>query len=483
MNIKKMTVVLLLGVLLLGLPLISVKATEEDPYYTKIKNNNELVVGLSAGYAPYEFHATINGKDTIVGFDISIAEKIAADMGVKLKIVELNFDALLGALKTGKIDVIISGMSPTPERLKEVNFSHSYMEVEQTILIRKEDQKSFKTVNDFNQINVGVQKQSTQEALAEKELIGSQLVSLAKGADVVLNLQNKKVDAAVLESVVAEAYASQDPNLIISDVAFTDGQKETAIALPKNAPVLEEKINDSIDTIISEKLLPGYQKKANDLMFQQESFFKKYYSYFLKGTLTTILLAIFGVLVGSILGSLLAIMKLAHAILLRGIANGYIEFVRGTPLLAQIFLVYFGSTVFGLELSAFTASCVALALNSAAYVAEIIRAGLNSVSKGQTEAARSLGMDSKQTLRFILFPQAVKNILPALGNEFVTIIKESSVVSVIGVSELMFQAGVVQGASFKPFLPILCISLIYFVLTFTLSRLIGQFEKKLSLSD
>ncbi len=482
MLIKKMNVVIVC-LLLFAFSTTTVAAVESDPYYDKVMDSGELVVGLSAGYAPYEFHATVNGKDTIVGFDISIAEKIAKDLGVKLRIVELNFDALLGALKTGKIDVIISGMSPTPERLKEVNFSHSYMEVEQKVLIRKKDQATFKSVDDFDQIKVGVQKQSTQEALAEKELVGSQLVSLAKGADVVLNLQNKKVDAAVLESVVAEAYASQDSSLLVSDIAFADGQKETAIALPKEAPVLEAKINASIDQIISENLLPGYQKEANQLMFQSESFFKKYYSYFLKGTLTTILLALFGVLVGSVLGSLLAIMKLAKNIVLRGIANVYIEFVRGTPLLAQIFLVYFGSTVFGLELSAFTASCVALALNSGAYVAEIIRAGLNSVNKGQSEAARSLGMDSKQTLRFILFPQAVKNILPALGNEFVTIIKESSVVSVIGVSELMFQAGVVQGASFKPFLPILCISLIYFVLTFTLSRLIGLFEKKLALSD
>ncbi|WP_314064843.1 ABC transporter substrate-binding protein/permease [uncultured Vagococcus sp.] len=483
MVIKKMKVILLLGLWFLTLPVSTAFGAESDPFYDKVMNSGELVVGLSAGYAPYEFHATVNGKDTIVGFDIAIAEKVAKDMGVKLRIVELNFDALLGALKTGKIDVIISGMSPTPERLKEVNFSRSYMEVEQKVLIRKKDRDKYQSVNDFNQIKVGVQKQSTQEALADKELSGSQLVSLAKGADVVLNLQNKKVDAAVLESVVAEAYASQDSQLLVSDIAFADGQKETAIAIPKDAPVLEGKINDSIDTIIAEKLLPGYQKEANQLMFQKESFFKKYYSYFLKGTVTTILLALFGVLVGSIMGSFLAVMKRAKTIIPRGIASVYIEFVRGTPLLAQIFLVYFGSTVFGLELNAFTAGCVALALNSGAYVAEIIRAGLNSVDKGQTEAARSLGMDSKQTLRFILFPQAIKNILPALGNEFVTIIKESSVVSVIGVSELMFQAGVVQGASFKPFLPILCISLIYFVLTFTLSRLVGLLEKKLALSD
>ena len=122
-------------------------------------------------------------------------------------------------------------------------------------------------------------------------------------------------------------------------------------------------------------------------------------------------------------------------------------------------------------------------MNSAAYVAEIVRAGINAVNKGQMEAARSLGMNQKEAMRFIIFPQAIKNILPALGNEFVTIIKESSVVSVIGVSELIFQTGVVQGASFKPFLPYVLVSLIYFVLTFCTSRLLGFAERRMGLND
>lgn len=455
---------------------------EEDPVYDKVMESGELVIGLSAGYAPYEFHATVDGKDTIVGFDISIANKIADDLGVKLKITEMNFDSLLGALKTGKIDAIISGMSPTPERLQEVNFSDSYMEVEQKVLVRKENKDKFLTVNDFEGAKVGVQKQSTQEALADRELLGSQLVSLPKGADVVLNLQNKKVDAAVLESVVAEAYASQDKNLLVTDVAFKDGKKETAIAISKNAPVLEAKINESIKEIKEKNLLPGWQKEASQLMFKDESFVKKYYSYFIKGTVTTMFLAVLSVIPGIILGTLLALMRLSKQRLFKWLSVIYIEFVRGTPLMAQVFIIFFGSTVLGVELSAFKASIVALGLNSAAYVAEIIRAGIQSIDTGQWEASSSLGMNKTQVMRLIILPQAVKNILPAFGNELVTIVKESSIVSVIGVTELMFQAGVVQGASFKPFLPIAIVSLIYFVLTFTLTRMVNYYERKLSIS-
>jgi len=227
-----------------------------------------------------------------------------------------------------------------------------------------------------------------------------------------------------------------------------------------------------------------YQKQANQLMFQKDqNFFQKYYKYYVSGSGYTIFLAIIGVLFGAIFGSILALVKLGKLRVLRWLATAYIEYVRGTPLLVQIFIVYFGSGIIGIDLSKLAAGCIALALNSAAYVAEIIRAGISAVNKGQMEAARSLGMNQRQAMQYIIFPQAIKNILPALGNEFVTVIKESSVVSVIGVSELIFQAGNVQGASFKPFLPYVIVSLIYFVLTFSLSRLLGVAERRMNTND
>ncbi|MBP2098523.1 ABC transporter permease subunit [Enterococcus rivorum] len=487
MKISKKIVAFLVStfiVLLSFLPISTAFAEESDPFYDRIMKQGELIVGLSADYAPYEFHADVDGKDTIVGFDISIAQKIADDLGVKLKIEELGFDALLGALKTGKIDLIISGMAPTPERLKEVNFSDPYMTVQQKVVIRKSDEGKFTSVNDFEGIKVGVQKQTTQEELAKTELIGSIPTSLQKVPDIIMNLTNKKVDAAVLEGPVAEAYVERDPSLKFADVKFENGEKTAAVAMPKGAPILEAKVNATIGMINDNNLLDGYKKEAGKLMFtDDEGFFSKYGKFYISGAGYTIFLAFMGVLFGALLGGILALMKLSKSKIFRGIAIAYIEYVRGTPLLVQIFIVYFGTGVLGLDLSKLAAGCIALSLNSGAYVAEIIRAGINAVNKGQLEAARSLGMNQPQAMRFIILPQAIKNILPALGNEFVTVIKESSVVSVIGVSELIFQAGNVQGASFKPFLPYLVVSLIYFVLTFTISRLLGVAERRMSTSD
>ncbi|MDH6365028.1 His/Glu/Gln/Arg/opine family amino acid ABC transporter permease subunit [Enterococcus sp. PF1-24] len=493
--LKKISRSLMIAVILLFsfLPLTSVSAEESDPVYQRIMDKGELVVGLSADYAPYEFHTTIEGKDTIVGFDISIAQKIADDLGVKLKIEELGFDALLGALKTGKIDLVISGMAKTAEREKEVNFSAPYMTVTQKVLVRAEDKDKFTSTADFDGVGVGAQKQTTQEELAQKEMTGSKVTSLQKVPDLITNLKSKKIDAIVLEGPVADAYAQASSDLAVAEkIEFIDGSKQTAVAISKDAPVLLEKVDASITLITENHLFETYQEEANGLMFgsdseenqaEDEGFLKKYLPYYVSGAGYTVLLAFVGVLFGSIFGALLAFMKLSKNKLIRFIATAYIEYVRGTPLLVQIFIVYFGTGVIGLELSKLMAGCIALSLNSGAYVAEIVRAGINAVNKGQLEAARSLGMNQTQAMQYIIFPQAIKNILPALGNEFVTVIKESSVVSVIGVSELIFQTGVVQGASFKPFMPYVIVSLIYFVLTFALSRLLGVAERRMSTSD
>jgi len=226
--------------------------------------------------------------------------------------------------------------------------------------------------------------------------------------------------------------------------------------------------------------LAAYQKKANKLMFADQSFWAKYGNLFIKGTLLTLALAAIAVVIGVILGTIFALFKLSPNFILKAIGNIYVEYVRGTPLLVQAFMVFFGTQVIGFNLSAFAAGALAMGLNSAAYVAEIIRSGINSVDNGQNEAARSLGLSKGKAMRYIILPQAVKNILPALGNEFVTVIKEGSVVSVIGVGELMFQTGVVQGASFKPFFPLVITSLIYFVLTFGISRALGYAENRMN---
>ncbi len=213
-------------------------------------------------------------------------------------------------------------------------------------------------------------------------------------------------------------------------------------------------------------------------------FLIEYKMFYISGVQNTLLLAVFAVLFGVMLGVVLALMKLSKKKILKAIATAYIEFLRGTPVIVQIYIVYYGlPKVVPFDLPDMVWGVVALSLNSGAYVAEIIRAGIQAVDKGQMEAARSIGMPHNMGMRYIVIPQAFKNILPALGNEFIVVVKESAIVSVVGITELMYRADTIRGITYKAFAPLMVAAVIYFIITYTLSRLLGMVERRMSAGD
>ncbi|WP_053036748.1 ABC transporter permease subunit [Staphylococcus aureus] len=478
--------ILVLG-LLISSAMVYINPTahaEQDQTWEKIKERGELRVGLSADYAPMEFEHTVNGKTEYAGVDIDLAKKIAKDNNLKLKIVNMSFDSLLGALKTGKIDIIISGMTSTPERKKQVDFSDSYMMTKNIMLVKKDKVNEYKDIKDFNNKKVGAQKGTEQEKIAQTEIENASITSLSRLPDVILALKSGKVEGAVVEKPVAEAYLKQNPKLGISNVKFNEEEKDTVIAVPKDSPKLLSQINKTIKEVKDKGLIDKYMTNAANAMNDDSGFISKYGSFFLKGIKITILISLIGVALGSILGAFVALMKLSKIKIISWIASIYIEILRGTPMLVQVFIVFFGITAaLGLDISALVCGTIALVINSSAYIAEIIRAGINAVDKGQMEAARSLGLNYRQTMKSVIMPQAIKNILPALGNEFVTLIKESSIVSTIGVGEIMFNAQVVQGISFDPFTPLIVAAALYFVLKIVLTRIMNMIEGRLNASD
>lgn len=206
----------------------------------------------------------------------------------------------------------------------------------------------------------------------------------------------------------------------------------------------------------------------------------------LHGLSMTLLLAIVTVIGGTILGTIVAIGRMSKSKILRGIITAYVEVVRGTPALVQLYIGYLflpnlfpSLNIMEPQTMAFICVAVALILNSGAYVSEIIRSGIQAVDKGQTEASRSLGISSVTTMTDIVLPQAVKNILPALGNEFITVIKETSLASTFFVGDLMSQYKEIVGQDFNAFPTLLVVTVVYFVLTFILSKIVGFFERRM----
>lgn len=215
----------------------------------------------------------------------------------------------------------------------------------------------------------------------------------------------------------------------------------------------------------------------------------RYSSFFTEGIVNTLIIAAFSVLLGTLLGTVMATMRMGRIAPLRWLAVAYIEFIRGTPLMVQLMFIFYGLPMIGIKIpdiswipnfSRFAAGIVAMSMNSCAYVAEIIRSGIQAVDIGQTEAARSVGFSSGEAMRLVVLPQAVKNILPALGNEFVTVIKESSIVSVIGIADLMFRTNDIIALSYRSLECLAVAAVLYFVMTFISSRLISLAERRMS---
>ncbi|WP_322906336.1 amino acid ABC transporter permease [Paenibacillus campi] len=204
----------------------------------------------------------------------------------------------------------------------------------------------------------------------------------------------------------------------------------------------------------------------------------------LKGTLLTIGVSIVSILLGSVLGLVVGFGRMSRHAYVRLPAACYINFFRGTPLLVQILLVHFGVVPLLIgRTDVLFAAILSLTLNSAGYSAEIFRAGIQSVEKGQTEAALSLGMNRRQTMRYIILPQAIKRMIPAFGNEFIVLIKDSSLLTIIAAKELMYYANLMRGQYLRIWEPYLTAALIYLILTYSLSKLLSWWERRMNQAE
>lgn len=243
-------------------------AVKQETKLDRIKKAGKLVIGTSADYPPYEFHKMINGKDEIVGFDIMIANEIAKDLGVKLEVKDITFNGLLEALKGDKVDFVIAGMNPTPDRAKEVDFTNIYYKAVQAVMVRTEDKDKYKSLEDLKGKKVGVQMGTVQEELAKDQIIGAEVKSLGKITDLVLELKNKKVDALVVEFPVATSYADKNKDISVSGLKFKDDSQEkgSAIAVQKNSPEFVEALNKVLDKLIQNKSIEKFVTDATNMV-------------------------------------------------------------------------------------------------------------------------------------------------------------------------------------------------------------------------
>ncbi|NBG88604.1 transporter substrate-binding domain-containing protein [Isachenkonia alkalipeptolytica] len=271
--LKKNLLIFSLFMITLLITTVGCSATAEDAQaenkLEEIQASGKLVLGTSADYPPYEFYAEIDGELQIVGFDIDIAKEIAKDMGVELEIVDMQFDGLLAALVADNIDMIVAGMAATEERKESVDFSTSYYEAEQTMLVRKEDYEKFQSISDLEDHRIGVQMATVQEGIAQEQVSNAkEIKSLGKISDLVLELNYGNIDSIILVDTVAMAYAENNEDLTLSQISF--GKEDgVAAAVAKGHEEFLASVNQTLERLIADGSIDQFIEDAVILADQQ----------------------------------------------------------------------------------------------------------------------------------------------------------------------------------------------------------------------
>jgi len=441
----------------------------------------KLTMGTSADYKPFEFHDTSGGTDKIVGFDIDIAQRLAQELGFQLEIKDMDFNGLIPALQGGRVDFVMAGMTPTPERRKNIDFSDIYYTAQNTIIAKKE--RNFATTADLKGKTVGAQLGSLQQEVAQK-IAGANVVTRNRVPDLIQEIIAGRIDAAIVEDAIARPYAAVYANLNFAVIPNKEGGSAIAFAKgsnlvqPFNKVIAKMKQDGSMDALAKKWF--DTESKPTGLGFAQ---ILPSIPYILGGVWVTLAFTLVSALVGFTWAIVLALCKISTIKPLRWFAAVYTSIFRGTPLILQIALVYFATPqLTGYNIPAFQAGVIAFALNSGAYVSETLRAGIMAVDKGQREAAMSLGLPYPLMMRDIILPQALRNILPALANEGINLLKDSALVSTIGAADLLRRATIVGAEKYLYFEPLIIAGIVYYVLVMVLTIATSLLEKRLQKS-
>lgn len=481
---------------------------------TKQVNNetrSNLVVGLEAAYAPFNW--TVTGESdyaypisnqpgsNVDGYDVQMSKELARIMNRNLIIKAIEWDGLIPALNSGEIDVIIAGMSPTSERKLQINFSDEYYRSEIVMVVKKTSPYATATkLSDFKESRVVAQRGTLYDDLIPQIENVEHQTPLDAYSNLVVSVITNVSDAFVAELPVAESVIKSNSSLKIvkfnTGFGFTSEEEDitVSVGMRKSDTELLNEINSSLAQISVEtrnEMMMQAVDRNNESELSLFGLISKYLSLFAQGVGITLLLAIAGTLGGFILSLVFVaaksqkidvkrdgIFKVIFKRITHGLATTYIVLFRGTPMIVQAMIFYYGVKLITdmAWWTPLTAGLIIVILNTAAYIAEILRGSINAIDKGQMEVARSLGFSRIKSLLYIVYPQAIKNALPAIGNEFIVNLKDTAVLSVIGVLDLFNATRQVVGATYDTVTPFIIAAIIYLLLTGVTSIAVNYLE-------
>ncbi|WP_232006280.1 amino acid ABC transporter substrate-binding protein/permease [Mycobacterium sp. 852013-50091_SCH5140682] len=440
------------------------------------------VIATDTTFAPFEFQ---DAQGKLVGIDMDLMREIAKDQGFTVDIKPLGFDAALQAVQANQAAGVIAGMSITDERKKVFDFSDPYFEsgVQMAVLKTNDDIKSY---SDLRGKRVAVKNgtEGAQFAASIKDKYGFDIVSFADSSSMFDEVRTGN-SVAVFEDYPVLNYGIQQgngfktvtPKESGSSYGFAVNKGQNAELLAKfNAGLKNLKASGRYDQIIETYLGKGATENDNSFL----GLLKSTFPILMAGLKMTIILTVISIAIALVLGIIFGLLRVSRSIWLRAIGTTFVDIFRGTPLLVQAFFIYFGiPAALGFQMTAMTAGIITLSLNAGAYMTEIVRGGIQSVDKGQMEAARSLGIGYLPTMRKVILPQAIRTMIPSYINQFVITLKDTSILSVIGIAELTQTGRLIIARNFQSFNMWLIIGIIYFIVIMALTKLSDRLEKRL----
>ncbi|EPI00217.1 ABC transporter, permease protein [Enterococcus faecalis 13-SD-W-01] len=480
--------------------------------------DNQFRVGMEAGYAPFNWSQQtdannawpIQGQNSYAGgYDVQIAKKVAEGLGKELVIVQTKWDGLPPALQSGKIDAIIAGMSPTAERRKEIDFTEPYYESHLVVVVKKDSEfADAKSLEDLANAKITAQLNTFHYTVIDQIPNVQKQQAMDNFSAMRTALASGMIDGYVSERPEGVTATSVNPDLKMLEFSDEAGFQtnpedvQIAVGMRKGDPDVQ-KVNEILAGIsedertqIMDQAIKDQPASTEDseeesgILTDFKNIWDQYGNMFLRGAGLTLFIALIGTVVGTTLGLLIGVFRSIPnsenpiARFFQKVVNIllsiYVEIFRGTPMMVQAMVIFYGlALAFGISLNRTIAALFIVSVNTGAYMTEIVRGGIFAVDEGQFEAAQAIGMTHSQTMRKVVIPQVLRNILPATGNEFVINIKDTAVLSVIGVADLFFQGNSASGANFQFFQTFAIVGVIYLVMTFTITQILRYVEKKI----
>ncbi|WP_301122736.1 ABC transporter permease subunit [Mycolicibacterium fortuitum] len=459
------------------------KAADTDE---PLKSAGVLRVGTEGVYSPFSYHDTATNQ--LVGYDVDVARAVGDKLGVRVEFVETPWDSIFAALEANRFDVVANEVTITPERQAKYDLSQPYSIGEGVIVTRASD-NSIKTLADLKGKVAAENATSNWSEIARKA--GARVEAVEGFTQAIKLLNQGRVDVVVNDSIAVYAYLAETNDNSVK-IAGTVGEKsEQGFAARKDSGLLPE-LNTALDELRADGTLAAISQrylKANASGAPEGSAPAPRSTWKLiadnlwplaRAALTmTIPLTVISFAIGLVIALAVALARLSSNLVLSNLARFYISIIRGTPLLVQLFIVFFALPEFGVKIDPFPAAVIAFSLNVGGYAAEIIRSAIQSIPKGQWEAAETIGLNYTGTLRRIILPQAARVAVPPLSNTLISLVKDTSLASTILVTELLRQAQIIAAPTFEFFALYGTAAIYYWVICLVLSFGQSRLERRL----